>query len=223
MGNWIELAGGNRAYRSGRDGDDRPGIVLLHAWWGLNQTIRDMADRLGDEGFTVVAPDLYEGRVVSTEAEAEEAAGAQHADRRLETAQAAVRMLRDVPGAAPARIGVVGFSLGAMYALETAAADPQIEAVVLFYGTGGEHDWSSSQAAFQGHFAEDDPFEATTDVAVQVEALRAGGRPVELHVYPGTGHWFMEPDRADAYNADAANLAWERTVRFLRERLEQTA
>lgn len=221
MGNWIELAHGSRAYRSSHGGD-RPGVVLLHAWWGLNQTTRTMADRLANEGFTVLAPDLYQGKVVSTEAEAEQAAGAQPREQRLDIAKAAVRILRDEPGIAPDRIGVVGFSLGALYALETAAADPDIAAVVMFYGTGAAHDWSSSQAAFQGHFAENDPFEATTDVAVQVEALRAGGRPVELHVYPGTGHWFMEPDRSEAYDPAAAELAWERAVGFLRERLEQT-
>ena len=223
MGNWIQLADGSRAYRSVRDGDDRPGVVLLHAWWGLNQTTRNMADRLAEEGFTVIAPDLYEGVVVTTEAEAEAAAGAQPREARLAHVQAAVGALRDEPGTAMDRIGAIGFSLGAMYALEVAAADAQIAAVVLCYGTGAPHDWSASQAAFQGHFAESDPFEATTDVAVQVEALRAGGRPVELHVYPGTGHWFMEPDRTEAYDADAAQLAWERTATFLRERLRREA
>jgi carboxymethylenebutenolidase len=221
LGNWIELADGTRAYRSVRGGDDRPGVVLVHAWWGLNQTIRNMADRLAEEGFTVLAPDLFEGVVVTTEAEAEAAAGAEPREARLSRVLAALRALRDEPRMAPDRVGVMGISLGAMYALEAAAGDSQIAAVVLFYGTGAAHDWSSSRAAFQGHFAEHDPFEATTDVAVQVEALRAGGRPVELHVYPGTGHWFMEPDRTETYNADAADLAWERTATFLRERLRR--
>jgi carboxymethylenebutenolidase len=51
------------------------------------------------------------------------------------------------------------------------------------------------------------------------EGLRALGRPATFHTYPGTGHWFMETDRPDAYNAEAAKLAWERTVVFLTEQL----
>jgi carboxymethylenebutenolidase len=94
--------------------------------------------------------------------------------------------------------------------------------VVLCYGTGRRLDWSSSEASFLGHYAQDDPFEAVDDVRALADGVRAAGRPFELHVYPGTGHWFMEPDR-HAFVPDAAALAWERTIDFLRRTLAGVA
>jgi len=115
---------------------------------------------------------------------------------------------------------VIGFSLGAYYALSLAAAAPeQIRSVVLFYGTGDD-DFSSSKAAYLGHFAENDEYEPQANVDYLEGALKqAGGSPlgaVTFYRYPGTGHWFFEPDRTDAYNPAAASLAWERTLAFLK-------
>lgn len=115
---------------------------------------------------------------------------------------------------------VIGFSLGAFSALDLAAEDPiRIRAVVLFYETGG-WDFSTSRAAFLGHFAENDPFEARSNVDELEEALKDAGRLVSFHHYPGTGHWFFEPDRPDAFDKAAADLAWERTVVYLTHRLK---
>jgi carboxymethylenebutenolidase len=88
--------------------------------------------------------------------------------------------------------------------------------VIVFYGTGPA-DFSKSRASYQGHFAENDPFEPESEVTGLEDSLRAAGRPVALFKYKGTGHWFFEPDRADAYNPEAAELAWERTIAFLKE------
>ena len=109
----------------------------------------------------------------------------------------------------------MGFSLGAYYALDLAAADPEhIRSVVVFYGTGGG-DYSTSKAAYLGHFAEHDEFEPQTNVDELEESLRRAGRPVTFYTYAGTGHWFFEPDRS-AYNPAAASLAWDRTLAFLK-------
>jgi len=107
--------------------------------------------------------------------------------------------------------------LGASYALDLSAADPEhIRHVVIFYGTGGG-DFSKSRAVYLGHFAEEDEYEPASDVAWVENALKAAGRPVTFYRYPGTGHWFFEPDRRQAYNEEAANLAWDRTLAFLRD------
>jgi carboxymethylenebutenolidase len=111
---------------------------------------------------------------------------------------------------------VLGFSLGAFYALDLSATEPElVRKVVLFYGTG-DGDLSRSQAAYLGHFAEHDPFEPEANVGGLEVALRRFGRPVTFHRYPGAGHWFFEPDRPEAYDPAAATLAWERTLDFLR-------
>ena len=113
-------------------------------------------------------------------------------------------------------LAVIGFSLGAYFAVELSVADPEhVHSVVVFYGTG-PGDFSRSQAAYLGHFAEMDEFEPQAKVDKLEAELRRAGRPVTFYRYPGTGHWFFEPDRSEAFNPAAASLAWSRTLTFLR-------
>ncbi len=201
-----------------------PGVLVLHAWWGLNETIKAFCTRLADAGFAAFAPDLYHGKVADTIPGAEalvRALNTNHLQAEADIAQA-TQFLYERAGQADRGLAVIGFSLGANYALDLAASDPEhVGAVVLFYGTGG-NDFGNSRAAYLGHFAESDPFESQSDVDRLEEDLRRVGRPVTFYRYPGTGHWFFEPDRPE-YNKAAANLAWERTLTFLRESLSVDA
>jgi carboxymethylenebutenolidase len=193
-------------------------VLVLHAWWGLNDTIKTCCTRLADAGFVAFAPDLYHGQVADTIAGAEalgSALDANHHQAKTEIAAAAYFLLAQAGGAEPG-LAVIGFSLGAYYALDLSAADPDhVRAVVLFYGTGPA-DFSRARAAYLGHFAEHDPYEPQVNVDELAEALQRAGRPVTFYRYPDTGHWFFEPDRTDAYHPAAASLAWERTLTFLR-------
>lgn len=202
-----------------------PGVLVLHAWWGVNDTLKAFCERLAAAGFVAFAPDLYHGQVAQTIAEAEalgQALDANHLQAKAEI-KAAVRFLSDRAGPTEAGLAVVGFSLGAYYALDMAAAAPeQIHSVVIFYGTG-LYDHGHSRAAYLGHFAGEDPFEPPANVDALEESLRRAGRPVTFHRYPGTGHWFFEPDRSDAYQPAAASLAWERTLGFLRSSFSANA
>ncbi|MBX3060960.1 MAG: dienelactone hydrolase family protein [Anaerolineae bacterium] len=196
-----------------------PGVLVLHPWWGLNDTIKEVCDRLAAEGFVAFAPDLYHGKVATTIAEAEVLAG--ELDGRQETVIAdmatAVDLLWEHTQANSQDIGVVGFSLGAYYALRLSGAEPvRVRAVVLFYGTG-DGDFAQASAAYQGHFAETDPYEPKENVEWLESALTSAGRAVAFYHYPGVGHWFFERDRTDAYNEPAARLAWERTLAFLKQ------
>jgi carboxymethylenebutenolidase len=198
-----------------------PGVLVLHAWWGLNDTIKVFCTRLAEAGFVTFAPDLYHGKVAGTIPDAEALVEALNANSHQATAEVveATRFLGERVGEGSHGLAVIGFSLGASYALGLATADPEhIRFVILFYGTGGG-DFSKSKAAYLGHFAENDPFEPLSGVDDLEEALRRAGRPVTFYRYSGTGHWFFEPDRSDVYNREAAALAWERTLTFLRESL----
>ncbi len=196
-----------------------PGVLVLHAWWGLNDTIKAFCTRLAEAGYMAFAPDLYHGKVADTIPGAEalvKALNTNHLQAEADIAEA-TRFLHERAGQADRGLTVIGLSLGANYALDLAAADPEhIRSVVLFYGTGGG-DFANSRATYLGHFAENDPFESQSDVDGLEEYLRRVGRPVTFYRYPGTGHWFFEPDRSGAYNRDAATLAWERTLTFLQE------
>lgn len=193
-------------------------VLVLHAWWGLNKTMKDFCTRLADAGFVAFAPDLYHGKVAGTIPDAEVLGKALDADAdraKAEIADAA-RFLSERAGPEHPALAVIGFSLGAYYALDLSAADPErIRSVVLFYGTGPA-DFTKSRASYLGHFAEVDEYEPQSYVDELEAALRSAGRPVTFHRYPGTGHWFFEPDRPQAFDPPAATLAWDRTLAFLR-------
>ncbi len=195
-----------------------PGVLALHAWWGLNDFFRGLCDRLAAEGFVVVAPDLWGGVVATTVDEAQGLVDRHEGAALAQAAADALAHLEAHPAVRGGALGAVGFSLGAAYALELASARPQLAAVTIFYGTY-PLDFAASRAAFLGHFAADDPFEPEESVRELEAAIRAAGREVQFHTYPATGHWFFEADRPDAYSPEAAALAWGRTLAFLRERL----
>jgi carboxymethylenebutenolidase len=116
-----------------------PGVLVLHAWWGLNDTIKAFCTRLAEAGFVAFAPDLYHGKVADTIADAEalgSALDANHRQAKAEIAEA-TRFLQEQAGQADCGLAVIGFSLGAYYALDLSIAEPElIRSVVLFYGTG---------------------------------------------------------------------------------------
>ncbi len=194
-----------------------PGVLVLHAWWGLNETMKDFCTQLADEGFVAFAPDLYHGRVAETIEEAEGLVQAMNEDRERpgqEVAQAAA-FLSERAEESEEGLAVIGFSLGAAYALDLAAEEPErIGKVVLYYGVGPA-DHSKARAAYLGHFAEEDPYEAPEYVAQLEDELEEADRPVTFYTYAGAKHWFCEPDRPE-YEEEEARLAWERTVAFLK-------
>lgn len=199
-----------------------PGVLVLHAWWGLTETFRQVCDRLAKAGFVAFAPDLYHGKTTASVEEAEALAGAlfQNSEEASRDAAAAVQILRQHEATNHGKLAIIGFSLGGAYALDTSVtlAD-EIAAVVIFYATYTGPDYSSAKAAYLCHFAENDPFEPTESVAEMEKALQDAGKQATFYTYPGTTHWFFEENRPE-YDAGAARLAWERTIEFLHQQLD---
>ena len=226
MGEVIEISSDARTlkgYRAAPAGGG-PGILVLHAWWGMTEMFTGLCDRLAAAGFVALVPDLYDGRTASTIAEAEVLVKSLFS--RQEEAEAAVsaaaeRLLRD-PALTRPRIGGIGFSMGAGYLMGLVPHQPALGAAVVFYG-GGDLDAGlvrQTRVAILGHFAEKDDWEQPVEETLRVQdELRGAGMDVTFHVYPGTGHWFFEDNRADAYNGGAAQLAWDRTLQFLWDNL----
>ena len=186
------------------------GVVVLHPWWGLNADVLAFADRLADAGYAVSAPDLYHGDVVDTIEAADERVGGLDAAEGMAIVRATVADLEAKLGPG-GRIAVLGFSLGASFAL--AAVGPAIRGTILYYGTGDPSHAGGTQPIL-GHFAEADQYEDDAWVTQFEGALGAVGHETVFHRYAGTGHWFAEPSR-DAYRAESAELAFERTLAFL--------
>lgn len=192
-----------------------PGVLVLHAWWGLTPFFKEVCDRLAGEGFVAFAPDLYHGRTAATIDEAKELQSTLDGDETYKEISAAIEHLLAHEAVQGSRIGVVGFSMGGAWAL---MLEEHIGAVVVFYGTT-DPKYVSVDAAILGHFAEQDEFDPREEVLQLEQAIRAGGRDVTFHFYPEAQHWFFESDRPGYYHADAAGLAWQRTVEFLRKQL----
>ena len=192
-----------------------PPVLLLHPWWGLNQTIRDLADRLAGDGFTVMAPDMFEGKILTTPDDAlanvkslTEADGA----RIRAGVLAALDHLLANPDARGERAAIIGLSFGAMEGTEVAGERSDIGALVMFYSGIFE---TPGGIPYLGHFAEDDEFDDSAQVPDFEKTLGEGNA---AHIYPGTKHWFIEADRPE-FDRDASELAYQRTVAFLHETL----
>ena len=195
----------------------RAGVVVLHAWWGLNDDVLVYADRLADAGFGVIAPDMFRGQVATEVQDAERLSNEGDAGIAGDVAWAAIDRLADELGP-DAPIAVLGWSFGAAYAIWAPSVRDRARATVAYYGTYAAPFIAEATAPLIGHFAEDDPFTSEDDIRHLEEAYRRADRAITSYRYPGTGHWFAEPSR-DAYRRDAAELAWERTLTFLRDTL----
>ncbi len=198
-----------------------PGVMVLHAWWGLNDFFKGFCDRLAEQGFVAFAPDLNKGIVVSTVDEAKELAEKRSDGANLALASSALDFFQQQPYLARSRIGVVGFSMGAAYAMLLAEQKPDtVAAVVTFYGAWVE-DPSKARAAFLGHFAKEDEWEPLSGILKIEGLLKQSGKNVTFHVYPEAKHWFVEENRPNDYEPNSASLAWKRTLDFLQTHLSQ--
>lgn len=192
------------------------GLILLHAWWGLNGDVLARAERLRAEGYEVVTPDLFGGRVAKTIDEAKaQTAGEQENEAKLTQMvdDAVTDLAKKVD-----RIGIVGWSFGVWYAwkMGITRAD-KVRALVLFYGIG-PNEPDAPTTPVLAHYAEHDEFE-DINFARQVETeMKAAGHDVRVELYPGTKHWFDEPSRPE-YDKAASDLAWDRTRAFLQKHL----
>ncbi|HEY3414479.1 MAG TPA: dienelactone hydrolase family protein [Armatimonadota bacterium] len=195
-----------------------PGILLLHAWWGLNEFFVELCDRFAAEGYVALAPDLFDGAVAATVEEAtalRDEAEERNYEATHEKGLRALDSLCQHPGVQGDSVGVLGCSLGVWWALQLSVLRPeQVAAAVLFYGVA-EADYTLSRCAYLGHFAENDVFDSLDDARAMVAAMRAAGRDITFFEYPGAGHWFFESNRPEDYDAESARLAWDRTVSFL--------
>ena len=201
-------------------------MLVLHAWWGLTEPFRHICDRLAEAGFVALAPDLYQGKTTTTSEEAEAWADAllQEKERVLGDLAGAVQVLHQhvaTPAAGGrGKLAVVGFSLGGAYALDLSVKEAEeVAAVVTFYCAYTGLDYSRAKVAYLCHFAEHDPFDPPKAFVETEQEIKAAGRPVTSYTYAGTTHWFFEENRPE-YDAQAARLAWVRTIAFLHERLD---
>lgn len=196
-----------------------PGVLVLHSWWGLTPFFKELSNSLADAGFVALAPDLNQGWLAETPEEAERWLAGADMDEMAALVVSSAATLRQLPATGAGPIGVVGFSMGASWAMWLAVrAGEEVAATVAYYGAQ-DIDFAGVRSAFLGHFADHDSLVTENTVSEMYAHLRLAGAEAEFHTYPGTAHWFAEADRSPAHHPEAAALAWGRTVEFLRGRL----
>jgi carboxymethylenebutenolidase len=199
-----------------------PATIVLQEWWGLDEHIRSVCDRLAAEGFFALAPDLYRGETTTQPSEAEQKTMALSMDQAEQEMCGAAEFLSSQPGVEGPGVGSVGFCLGGGLSLWAAATCPQITAAVTYYYVmpHGKPDFSKIKGPVLGHFGTNDEFISHEEARALESELREAGVDVTFHYYEGARHaFFNDTNRLGTHDAELAQLSWERTLSFLRSAL----
>jgi carboxymethylenebutenolidase len=205
-GFYAEPAGGLQA----------PGIVVIQEWWGLNDQIKGVANKLAGAGYRALVPDLYRGKVTL------EAQEAQHLMSNLNFGDAAGQ---DIRGAvqylkeSSARVGITGFCMGGALTLLGAVNVPEADAAAAWYGFPPLEyiDATKIKMPLLGHFCVNDAHFPIASVAELEKKLKAAGVKFEFYRY-NANHAFCN-ENGPAYDREAAELAWQRTMEFFAKTL----
>lgn len=194
-----------------------PALIVIHEWWGLNDNIRTMTQRLASEGYTTLAVDLYEGET------AESSDGARslmeqamtNPERLEDNLRQAFLYLDLMPNSN--RIGSIGWCFGGGWSLRTALMLPEeLDAAVIYYGhlvTDAEQ-LEPLSMPIQGHFGSEDSSIPPAEVRRFEQALNQADKRNEIYLYAGAGHAFANPS-GTRYEPQAAQRSWQRTLDFL--------
>jgi len=199
-----------------------PATIVLQEWWGLDEHIRSVCDRLAAEGFFALAPDLYRGETTTEPGEAEQKMMALSMEQVEREMCSAADYLAALPGVAGPGVGALGFCLGGGLALWAAATCPQIAAAVTYYYVmpHGKPNFRGIKGPVLGHFGTADAFISLKDAKALETELRDAGVEVAFDKYTGAGHaFFNQTNRLGTYDETAAVGSWQRTVTFLHDTL----
>lgn len=202
-------------------GTGLPGVIVIHEWWGLNDNIRKMAERIAGEGYRALAVDLYGGEVASEPSEAQRLmrAALQNPDAATANLTSAYAYLTNA-GRAP-RVASIGWCFGGGMSLNTALALPtELDGVVIYYGrlVTDPDRLATLEMPILGFFGGQDRGIPLETVRAFEKTLKDLGKDVQIYVYEDAGHAFANPS-GSRYNAAAATDAWAKTVAFFGEHL----
>ncbi|MBE9064096.1 dienelactone hydrolase family protein [cf. Phormidesmis sp. LEGE 11477] len=189
-----------------------PGIVVIQEWWGLNKQIKEIADRLAEQGYRVLVPDLYQGKVTLEATEAEHLMNAlDFGDAATQNIRGATQFLKQQSSS----VAIMGFCMGGALTILSAIHVPEATAAICWYGVPPSEagDVSAISIPLQGHFALEDSFFPTSQVDDLENRLQEGQVPYEFYRYSAK-HAFAN-EYGDGYSPEAFEQAWRRTLKFL--------
>jgi carboxymethylenebutenolidase len=197
------------------------GLIVVQEWWGVVDHIKQLADRFAAEGFIALAPDLYHGKQTKSPDEAGKLLMALNIAEAATDLRGAADYLLALPSVRPKKVGAVGFCMGGQLALFAAQEHPdRISAAVNFYGIHPKVpiDPAKLRVPVLAHFGRGDQSVKEADARALAARYQAAEASFEAHFYDA-GHAFFNDARPQVFDQPSADLAWQRTLDFLRAHL----
>jgi carboxymethylenebutenolidase len=198
-----------------------PAVIVVHEIFGLNKHIRDVAQRFAQEGFLAIAPDAlsFQGGTPDDNSKAASMIRELNGEATTKNYLAAVKYLKTHP-LSTGKVGCTGFCWGGAMTNQVAVNEPELDAAVPYYGrTPASEDVPKIKAPILAHFAGDDA-RINEGIPAFEEALKNAGKEYKIFIYEGAKHAFNNDTNPERYDAEAAKLAWERTIAFFKEKLK---
>ncbi len=198
-----------------------PGVVMIHEWWGLNDNIKEMAEKLASHGYVVLAVDLYNGEVAITSDQARQLITSFDTNVGIENMNFAASYIQENHNVQ--KLGSIGWCFGGGQSLNLALNNQNMDATIIYYGSLITEQESLSNISWPvlGIFAELDkgiPVESVNDFETSLDELDI---PNEIHIYPGVDHAFANPS-GERYAPDESKDAWQKTIEFLESSLKMS-
>ena len=203
-------------------GGRHPAIIVIHEWWGLNDWVKEQAQKYASQGYVALAVDLYRGKVAANPDDAHILMRGLPDDRGMRDLEAAFAYLNTRTDVNAAKIGSVGWCMGGSWSIKLAVDQPKLAACAVNYG------WLPSDAALiakikapvLGNFGADDQGIPPRDVKAFESAMKAGGKTTDIKIYDGAGHAFENPNNKQGYRPEAATDAGQRMSAFFQKYLK---
>jgi len=189
-----------------RDARRHRAIIVIHEWWGLNEWVKEQAEKLAANGYVTLAVDLYQGRVAADRSEARKLKRGLRQEHAIGDMKAAFDYLANHPDVDPKHIGALGWSMGGGLAVQLAIHEPRLAACVVNYGPlpTNTADIQKIDVPVLGIFGALDRGISTDNVRAFEECMKAAGKRVEIEIYGGAGHAFENPTNQRGYRPAAA-------------------
>ena len=196
-------------------------VIVIQEWWGLVGHITDVVDRFAQAGFVAFAPDLYHGQAAAEPDTAKKLMMELELDGAGNEIVNSAHYLLSLPQTSSRTVATVGFCMGGSLAIWGGTLDTAIDKCVGFYpGSSWERHaprWSNYKGkSAMIHCAEGDGTSAAPGIQEAAKEITAAGGAIQTFDYAGTQHAFFNNDRPEVFNEGAAQLAWERTINFLK-------
>lgn len=207
---FLALPGDQRRHRA---------IIVIHEWWGLNEWVKEQAEKLAANGYVALAVDLYEGNVATDPSEARKLKRGLRQDRAIGDLKVAFDYLAGRTDVDERHIGSLGWSMGGGLAVQLAIHEPQLAACVVNYGPlpTSNADIQKINARVLGIFGSLDRGIPPDKVRAFERCMNSAGKRVDIKIYDGAGHAFENLSNQRGYRPKAAAVAWFEILKFFEQ------